>query len=278
MSNWRGEGGFEVKFVHLASVIIAGAIVVAALPAEAQSRRIRTNNWRKRDRGSGIYQGTPQRFAFELRFGPYYPAVDEEFGGSGPYNRYFGDSGRFHFGTEFDWQALRIPWVGTFGPGVGIGYTSATAKGFAEGVLDTPTTDDNDRKGETSLMIAPMHLSAVIRLDELFRRTGFPVVPYAKLGLGVGLWWVNSGEEQAKVTTNGKEVLGRGTSYGVHWALGGMLALDFLGRREMSALDQETGVNHVHLFGEWMNQNLGLGTGQMHVGTSTFMGGLTFEM
>lgn len=267
-----------MKFVHLASVIMAGAIVVAALPAEAQSRRIRNTNWRQRDRGSGRYQGTPQHFAFELRFGPYYPAIDDEFGGSGPYSRYFGDAGRFYFGLEFDWQAVRIPWVGTLGPGFGLGYTSATAKAFGEGALDTATTKDDERKGETSLMIAPMHVSAVIRADELFRRTGFPFVPYAKLGIGAGLWWVNAGEEQAKVVKNGEEFLGRGISYGVHWALGGMLALDFLGRREMSALDQETGVNHIYLFGEWMNQSLGLGSSQMRVGTSTFVGGLAFEM
>jgi hypothetical protein len=264
-----------VKFVHLASVVLAGAIVMTALPAEAQSRRIRTNNWRQHNRGSGIYEGTPQRFAIELRVGPYYPAVDEEFGGSGPYSKYFGDSGRFYFGGEFDWQAVRIPWVGTLGPGLGVGYTSATAGAFGVGAL---ATGDNGRKGETSLVILPMHLSAVVRFDEFFRRTRIPIVPYGKIGLGVGLWWVNAGDEQSKITTDGTDFLGRGMSYGVHWALGGMIAMDFLGRREMSALDQETGVNHIYLFGEWMNQNLGLGAAQMRIGTSTFVGGIAFEM
>jgi hypothetical protein len=163
-------------------LLLAGAIVVAAYPAEAQSHRIRRNNWRQHNRGSGVYKGTPQRFAFELRGGPYYPAVDEEFGGPGPYARYFGDSGRFSFGAEFDWQALRIPWVGTFGPGFGLAYTSATEKAFAEGDLKT-------RTGETALKIMPMHISAVVRFDELFRRTQIPFVPYVKLGIGYGLWW-----------------------------------------------------------------------------------------
>ena len=47
--------------------------VFAALPAEAQTRHIRRNNWRQHNRGSGIYKGTPQRFAFELRFRPVLP-------------------------------------------------------------------------------------------------------------------------------------------------------------------------------------------------------------
>jgi hypothetical protein len=268
-----------VRFVQFASVLVAAAIVIAALPAEAQSHRIRRNNWRQHDRGSGIYKGTPQRFAFELRGGPYYPAIDEEFGGSGPYTRFFGDGGRVFLGAEFDWQVVRIPWVGTLGPGFGIGYTSATAKAFKEGVLDTATTKDDKQTGETSLTMIPMHLSAVLRFDELFRRTQIPIVPYVKFGVGYGLWWCTAGANDCKVVKADKTtVLGEGSSYGVHWAVGGAIAMDFLGRREMSALDQETGVNHIYIFGEWFNQNLGLGTNQMRIGTSTWRTGVTFEL
>lgn len=270
-----------MRFVQVASALVAGAIMVAALPAEAQSRHIRRNNWRQHNRGSGIYKGTPQRFALEFRGGPYYPAVDEEFGGSGPYTRYFGDEWRLYLGAEFDWQVARIPWVGTIGPGAGFGYMSASAGAFIDGVSDYVKDQNNtdNRKGETSLTILPMHVSAVIRFDEIFRRTQIPVVPYAKLGLGYGMWWCTAGSNDCKVVkSDGTEVIGSGGSYGVHWALGASLVLDFLGRREMSALDQETGVNHVHLFGEWYNQNLGLGTNQMRVGTSTWIAGILFEM
>ncbi len=262
-----------MKFVHFASVVIAGAVVAASLPAEAQAHRIRKNNWRKGDRGSGIYKGTPQRFALELRFGPYYPQVDQEFGGAAtPYADVFTNDWRLHFGAEFDWQIVRIPFVGTLGPGVGIGHVSATGQAFRAGTYGTPSAE---RIGETSLTMIPMNLSAVVRFDEFFRRTHIPIVPYAKIGLGYGLWWAKAGEKDSKI---GKDFAGEGASYGVHWAIGGAIALDFLGRREMSALDQETGVNHIYLFGEWYNQNLGLGTNQMHIGTSTWMTGMTFEM
>ncbi|MDI1449418.1 MXAN_2562 family outer membrane beta-barrel protein [Polyangium sp. 6x1] len=264
----------------LVSALVGIAALFASRGAEAQSRRIRDSNWRQSERDS-TQQGSPQRFALELRFGLYYPQVDEEFGGTGPYQKFFGDKGRFHFGAGFDWQALRIPWVGSFGPGVGLGYTSASGKAFREGTYDDATNTysyEDRRVGETSLTILPMHVSAVLRLDELFRRTGVPIIPYGKIGFGAGLWWVDVGEETAKVGTGDDEIKGVGLSYGVHWAIGGMLALDWLGRRSMASLDQETGINHVHLFGEWTNQNLGLGSNQMKVGTSTWTAGLTFEM
>ncbi|MDC0746899.1 MXAN_2562 family outer membrane beta-barrel protein [Polyangium mundeleinium] len=260
---------------------LAGIVALfAAEGAEAQTKRIRDSNWRQSERGS-VQQGSPQRFALEFRFGLYYPAVDEEFGGTGPYSKFFGDKGRFHFGGEFDWQALRIPYVGSFGPGVGIGYTSATGKAFREGTYDAPDGAyyyDERRVGETSLTILPMHVSAVLRLDELFRRTGIPLIPFGKIGFGTGLWWVDVGEETAQVGPDDDPIKGVGLSYGVHWAVGGMLALDWLGRRSMAALDQESGINHVHLFGEWTNHNLGLGANQMKVGTSTWTVGITFEM
>lgn len=262
-----------MKFSRMASALVAGSLLLAALPAEAQSRGISRNNWRKKDRGSGIYQGTPQRFAFELRFGPYYPQIDQEAGLSSPvFKNTFGDTWFLNIGGEFDWQALRIPWVGTLGPGIGFSYVAPSAAAFGVGTYGTETPV---RKNETSLTILPMHVSAVLRVDELFRRTHFPVVPYGKIGFGYGLWWCTVAGKDCS-STDGKEALG--ASYGLHWALGLSVPLDFLGRREMSALDQETGVNHIHIFGEWFNQNLGLGTNQMLIGTSTWVTGLTMEL
>jgi hypothetical protein len=269
-----------MKHVLLFSVLGGALVLFAAAPAEAQSKRIRDSNWRQHDRSGAARRESVQRFAFELRGGVYYPAIDEEFNGPRPYHDFFGDRSRFAFGIEFDWQALRIPWVGTVGPGLGVGFTTATGPGYREGTYGkTGLAYDYQRVGEVSLSILPMYLSAVVRFDEIHRRTGVPIVPYGKIGLGVGLWWADAGGETATSKgADGAEFLGRGTSYGLHWALGGMLALDWLGRRGMAALDQETGINHVYLFGEWMNQNLGLGSGQMHVGTSTWMAGIAMEM
>src|SRR5262249_13618963 len=54
---------------------------------------------------------TPQRFAFELRFGPYRPDIDDPFPGQKPYENVFGTDHRVAVGFEFDWQAMRIPFV-----------------------------------------------------------------------------------------------------------------------------------------------------------------------
>ena len=265
-----------MKRAILPAALAAAALVCVAEPALAQSRRsgVGGTNWRQRDRReSRGEKGSTQRFAFELRFGPYYPAIDDEFGGSGPYQQVFGDSGKFSFGLEFDWQALRIPWVGTIGPGVGWTFMTTSEKAF---VLGSRT----ERSGvDTSLTIMPMHTSAVLRLDELFRRTGVPVVPYGKVGFGLATWSTGVGDNTSKVTVDGNEVLGRGLSYGLHWAVGGMLALDWLSPRSMATLDAETGINHIYVFGEWLNYNLGtFSDSQMQVGTSTWIVGMAMEM
>lgn len=261
--------------------IVAGALAAAALvcvaePAFAQRSRsgVGGTNWRQRDRRTSREEkGSPQRFAFELRFGPYYPAIDDEFGGTGPYQQMFGDSGKFSFGFEFDWQPLRIPWVGTVGPGVGWTFMSTSTKAYKQGSRTEQSSVD------TSLTIMPMHLSGVLRLDELFRRTGVPVVPYGKIGFGMATWSTSIADETSKVTSGGDEVLGRGLSFGLHWAVGGMLALDWLSPRSMATLDAETGINHVYVFGEWLNYNLGtFSDAQMQVGTSTWTVGIAMEM
>jgi hypothetical protein len=257
---------------HAVACLAGGAALLAASVAGAQSSHA-SSDWRQHDRSRILREeryASPQSFAFELRFGPYSPAVDDEFSGAGPYKRTFGDGQEFYFGVEVDWLPLRIPYVGAIGPGLGWGYTSASAKAFVAGSSARAEAE------ETSLTIMPMHLSAVLRADELMRRTGVPIVPYAKAGLGMGLWTTSSGPGVPKPDG----VRGEGITWGTHLALGGMLALNWLDRRSASQLDETTGINHTYLFGEWMLANLdGIGSRpQMHVGTSTWVLGLGFDM
>lgn len=252
------------SFVGVAVLLMAGG-------ASAQSS-VGHSNWRRYDRagtGSGASSASPQSFALEIRFGPYRPDVDDEFQGATPYSNVFGDSRNLYFGLEFDWLPLRIPYVGVVGPGIGWGYTSASAKAKVTGTEETSSE-------ETSLSIMPMHLSAVARFDELMRRTGIPIVPYAKLGLGLGLWSSSVGDRTSSVDG----VTAKDTTWGLHLALGGMLALNWLDPRSAAELDRSTGINHAYLFVEWMNAGLsGLGSRpQMDVGDSTWVAGLAFDM
>lgn len=275
---------------RLAGVLLGGALLFGASAAAAQqSGAIGESNWRQTSRPTrrDAYESS-QHFAFELRFGAYSPEVDEELGAGfgenplAPYAKTFGEPAdgqwetdpQFYFGIEFDWQAVRIPYVGVIGPGFGWGFTSTSAVAKVVGTGAPSGTD-------TSLTIMPMHVSAVLRGDELMRRTGVPIVPYGKLGLGFATWSASttSGDSVYLDPMTGESTDGSGVTWGIHMALGGMLALNWLDGRSAATLDETTSVNHVYLFGEWMNAQLdGLGSRpQMHVGTSTWVLGLTAD-
>ncbi len=214
---------------------------------------------------------SPQRFALELRFGPYRPDIDSDFDTATPYDTVFGGDRRLYLGLELDWQALRIPGVGTLGPGLSVGYThmSANAKLSSTGA---------DSAEQTTLSIMPMYAVGVLRVDVLARETAIPLVPYAKAGLGYGLWW--AANDTGTSTVDG--VKGRGATAGTHWALGGMFLLDAIDPRASVQLDNETGVNNSYFYFEWMRSNLdGFGDSthsKLRVGTSTWVMGLALEM
>jgi hypothetical protein len=144
-------------------------------PASAQSG-IPDSNWRQFDRPPREPADT--QFAFEVRFGPYWPQVDSEDGLSGtPYESTFGNDGRFYFGLEFDWMPLRIPYVGTFGVGVGWGYTWASANALRSGVRSDdragPGGDQRGRRGSRPVRDDRRHLARDLshaRLGRVARR------------------------------------------------------------------------------------------------------------
>ncbi len=259
---------------RLLSVSAAIGLASLVLPraASAQSSLALDNDWRRRDRPARAERMmSPQSAAFEARFGPYSPQVDSEPGLKGkPYEQVFGSGAQFYFGFEFDWQAVRIPWVGVLGPGFAWGYThtSETAKVTATG---------QDSGESTTITIYPMYVTAVLRADDLMRRTGFPIVPYGKIGVGLAPW--NTGTSVGSSEYAG--VSGSGFSYGMQWALGGMLCLNGLDPRAAASLDETVGVNHVYIYGEWWRMALdGFGKDPpvMRVGTSTFTIGLALDM
>jgi hypothetical protein len=222
----------------------------------------------------GTYRGpsyganyeSPQSGAFEVRFGPYRPNVDNEFGDAGPYDRAFGDSTRFLVGLEFDWQALRIPALGSLGPGFGIGHSRSSGP--------ARFTDTGEESGQDStLSIFPMYAVAVLRVDTLMRNARIPLVPYGKLGMGFVLWEAGSGGETAEI--DGIE--GQGAELGWQFAIGAMLLLDFLEPSAATDMDVATGVNHSYLFFELYSSDVDSFGSGLQVGTTTWMTGLAFE-
>ncbi|MCC6214702.1 MAG: hypothetical protein IT376_07520 [Polyangiaceae bacterium] len=240
-----------------AAALLAAAVTLAATPALAQG----VDEFGAYG-GRGEPTESPQDLSFELRFGPYVPSIDEGLAGE-PFAQTFGDATRWMLGMEVDWQALRLPKTLSFGPGVGVGYTS-----FSEDAL---LADGTGRSAQgTSLSILPAHLVGVLRVDALAQRTPIPLAAHAKLGVGYALWW--AGDDA--------DVEGEGASYGLHWAVGGLLLLDALDPGAAVFIDTDTGVNNSYLFFEWYESTLdGFGSGgQMRVGSRSWLLGLALEI
>lgn len=209
-----------------------------------------------------------QEAAFEFRIGRYLPEVDSEVDGS-PFKNSFGNANRYLFGAEVDWQLIRIPHFGTLSPGIGWGYTKfSQAAKFADGTGVSGT--------DTKLNIMPMYLVAVARADVLMRDFKIPFVPYAKLGFGYAMWWSSDGKRSADY----KGIAGRGASYGLTYALGGMFLLDILDQDDAKTADGIMGINNSYLFAEWFRPQLdGFGSSKvLDVGSSSWVVGFALEM
>jgi hypothetical protein len=255
----------KVNYRIAVAIACASLTLVLSARASAQYSGEPDTDWRAKPRR----RESAQEWAFELRFGSYRPKVDDEFSnGKQPFKQVFGDGGHLYFGVELDWQALRIPYVGTLGPGFGWGYTSMSAMAKLSGT-------NTDSAENTSLWIMPMYVAAVGRIDVLARELGIPIVPYAKLGTGYAFW--KTSNDLGTSVYQGTS--GKGHSYGLHIAGGVALQLDFLDAASSAQLENSAGINHSYLYLEWMYTNLGAFVpGQMHVGSSSWVTGLAFEL
>jgi len=252
-------------------------------PADWRNHRrtISDNTWRQNARRRSATAKDSDlldlsHFLLEMRFGPYTPNVDDEFEGktnstysAPPYEMMFGDDPLFYFGLELDWMPLHVPYVGSLGAAFGWGVVSASGNTRLE------ATPDTEAGSETSLTIYPMHVSAVFRVDGPLRKLQFPLVPYVKLGFGFGLWTASGPDG----TSDSSGVVGEGSSYGLHLALGGALALNAFDQTAAVAMRQETGIRHAYIWGEWMNADLGgLGPDNpLLVGASTAVFGAAID-
>ena len=240
--------------------------VVAAWPAPATAQlAVRS--------GDGLR--SPQRFALELRLGPYQPDVDGEFDGAKtPHRDYYGDDQRFLFQIEFDWQIYRAPAAGTIGVGASAGYFYETAASPFN-ANDPPTAGRSGDKSRFSLF--PLALLAVYRADQAWQLLGIPLVPYGKVGLNYTFWNVFDGND--RVASNPTGGRGRGGTLGWQAAAGLSLVLDIIDPGAARELDGETGINHTHVFIEAAKYEVsGLGQdNRLHVGDTTWSAGLMFE-
>ena len=215
---------------------------------------------------------SPQNFAVEVRVALYQPQVDSDpaLHGATPYADTFGTGPYFEGAMELDWQALRIPDVGSVGPGLSIGYTnmSGIAQRIDGGYPPSAET--------TTLEILPIYLVGVFRLDTLWRNAHIPIVPYVKAGIAYALWRA-SNTVGTSVAPDG--VVGEGHTWGTQVAGGLAFNIGILDPTSVRQLDEATGINNTYLFAEYMMATLD-GIGQkdpLRVGSDSFAFGVTFE-
>lgn len=238
---------------------------------------------------------TPQRFAFEVKMGPYLPDVDRNYGGEGlgPYAQIFGETDErgvatgqpkkgLYGGLAFEWQITRK----LAGP-IGIGVQWSMFRDRAQALLaeppDDPEASVRSAADSTRFTVMPIALQAVYRFELLADRVRWaPFVPYVKAGVAYAFWWSKDGNKNiarirdAEGNTVEKAI---GGVWGWQLNLGGMLRLDFLDPGTARRFDRVSGINHTYIFGEWQLTRLAnFGRkDSMSVGDSTWMLGLAME-
>jgi hypothetical protein len=257
------SSGLVRSFVAVAAAATSFLSVVAA---RAQSQPVDEFGGYGAKRGE--QSESKQDAAFELRFGRYVAEVDSPLDTT-PFHDTFGSSNRYMMGAELDWQLLRIPHLGSLGPGFGWGVTKYSARApFANG--------SGYSAADTRIWIMPAYVVGVLRADVISRDFKIPLVPYAKLGLGYALWWSSDGDKSA--SEGGKA--GRGASYGLTYALGAMFLLDVLSPDDAITADGLTGINNSYVFAEWFRPQLdGFGSNKvLDVSSSSWVLGIAIEM
>jgi hypothetical protein len=248
-----------------------GALSARPAPARAQSNILEEA---PSETPYGRRYHSPQRFAVEVKFGPYRPAVDSEFDQGGvqlrtPYKDYFGNGRHLLSQVEFDWQVFHK--FGSLAAGVGLGFYSVT------GTAPVGTGTGQPSGDTSNFRVAPFSLSAIYRFDRLLETRDIPIVPFGKLGLDWAYWQITDGNGEIAKDPMGNS--GRGGTFGWHASAGLALVLDFLDPEAARDFDADLGVNHTALTFEYTHADIsGLGqSARLHVGDTTWAVGLLLE-
>lgn len=231
--------------------------------------------------------GSPQRFAFEFKIGPYLPAVDRRYEGAGlgPYATIFGRTNSGGVAIDqpklgvmpalaFEWQFLYA--AGPLGIGTQVGFFRDKAKAL----LAQPVEGDDTVRSaadDATFGIVPLALTLNYRFEFLADRLGVPLVPYAKGGLAYAFWWSRDGN--GDISRNSQDEAGRGGVAGWQANAGLMLRLDFIEPTLARTFDQLSGINHTYLFGEFQMSriaNFGVGNA-IALGDATWFAGMAIE-
>lgn len=250
--------------------IIALTVLVVSATASAQESRF------------GQEVESPQYGMFELKLGPYTPAVDDNPSLSGkPYKEIFGGDTMLFSSLEIDWQFVHPP---------GISLAIGGSAGFMQTYANSTMEDTGEKSADyTVLNVIPLAVLLVARVDAMADYLGVPIVPYLKLGINWYVWWVLGAGETASYSWTGSDgsthtEKGRGGTLGWQITPGIAFRLDGLDKKAARNFDNEIGINHTYLFVEmlWAFVDHFGNNDHMNLSTDTFakatvLGGLGFE-
>ena len=253
------------------------ALIAFAIAAVGAARVARAQTF---EQEADVVEGnksfrSPQRFAFELNFGPYRPDIDSEFKSVNgappfqPYQDYFGSGHNLMTQIELDYQFWHR--YGSLAAGLGLGYFSVTGTAPVASGTGQPSGD------QSQIKIIPVNLSAVYRFDYFLETRGIPLVPYGKIGLDWDYWQDTDGN--GNIATDGHGGNARGATLGWHAGAGMELVLDFLDPDAAHDFDLDLGVNHTAITFEFFHSDIsGLGeSNRLHLGDTDWTLGLLLE-
>jgi hypothetical protein len=238
--------------LRLAALLAVVGIVFVAAPASAQ---------------------TDINGNFELRFGPYYPSVDSEFGGDAqPFQELFGSNGRIMGELKFDKYVY--DGHGKLGVGGTIGYTNFT--GDAQ-ITTLGGGDSPDIDAETKLQLLPLRAQVFYRWDFLQQRFDVPIVPRLEAGLDWYMWRIRDGNGNTATFGEGGPKA-QGATAGYHGSAGLEVNLNPIDPKSAATFDYTWGVNRTYLFAlyEFAQVNDFGGEG-FNLSDQTWKVGLAFE-
>ncbi len=211
---------------------------------------------------------SPRDMVLEIKFGPFRPSIDSEFGGrASPYKDVMGGGSILMSQVEYEYEFYNR--VGVVAIGASFGY--ARDKGTAR-LADGQASNDS-----TTFHLIPLSLSAVYRFDYLAQNFRVPLVPQVKAGFDYYLWWITNAVGQVARSKDG--AAGQGGTFGGHVSVGLAFHMDFLSPDMAQTFDADVGVNNTYLFAEygmsWVND---FGSSRsFDLSSRTFLFGIAFE-
>jgi hypothetical protein len=224
-------------------------------------------------------------WGLEIKLGPYFPDVDQEFGdGEGPFERMFGDGPLLMSQITLDRYFL-YP-LGQLGLSASLGFLTRSANAFKTNE-DGSRSEDRSVGDKTVFRLFPASLGVVYRFTQLDDQLRIPVVPYGRVGLSYYYWWVTkpSGGTAEAPTDDCPDLMGcegepgRGGSLGWQATAGLAVRIERIDPDAEVSLRTELGIEHAGLIFEFTYAKVdGFGSSEkMSVGDATWFGGINFE-